>query len=85
MATTSASEVATIRLSLAGTSDVRVELYDAVGRRVRHVLEGRLEARVAHGIDLDLTGLPPAVYFIRVRVENPRGVAQASEAVSVIR
>jgi hypothetical protein len=53
-------------LVLRRSADVRVDLFDAVGRRVRAVSEGVLAAG-DHPVELDVAGLAPGVYLLRAR------------------
>lgn len=80
-----ASGSATLRVTLAGPGDVRVDLFDALGRRIRRVFSGRIEARVAHAVELDLAGLAAGQYFLHARADSPRGTFQSTAAVTVSR
>jgi hypothetical protein len=51
-------------LTLGRSEDVRVELYDAVGRRVRVIHDGAL-AGGSHAIEIDGGGLSSGVYLVR--------------------
>lgn len=62
----------TIRFDLAGEEQVRLEVFDARGRRVRTLLNGRLGAG-AHQADFEAGDLPGGVYFYRLESES--GVA----------
>ena len=72
--------VTTVRPSLDAAAGVRVEAFDALGRRVRTLLD---EVRPAgdHALRLDVGGLPPGVY--RLRAATPGGRAERS--VTVVR
>jgi len=60
-----ASRRATIRYALPERQEVRVRLYDVLGRRVRTVVAGEKEGR--HKQRLDVSGLSSGVYFLRLR------------------
>lgn len=55
---------ATAALALAETADVRVVVYDVLGRRVAVLHEGRLAAG-AHRFGLDARALPAGIYVVR--------------------
>jgi len=59
---------ATLTLSLARAQAVRVEAYDALGRRVALLHDGVLPAG-AHRLTLDGAVLPPGVYVVRAAGE----------------
>ena len=64
----------TLPLALPAASDVRVELYDLLGRRVAVVSEGRREAG-QHRMVLEGDGLASGIYVVRAVVE-PTGGAE---------
>lgn len=55
----------TLRLRLEKGSDIRVRLFDQLGRQVREISGGRLE-RGEWRIGINPEGLPPGVYFALV-------------------
>src|SRR5690606_24293577 len=55
---------ATVQLSAVGEGAVRIELYDALGRRVRILHDGPPPAD--GGVLLDRQDLPGGVYFVRL-------------------
>ncbi len=55
---------ATVALTVAAASDVRVSVYDVLGRRVAVLAEGPLNAGT-HRFALDGAGLPTGVYVVR--------------------
>jgi hypothetical protein len=63
-----ASRRATVRYALPERQEVTVRLYDVLGRRVRTVVQGKQEGRQAR--QLDVSGLPSGVYFLRLRAEG---------------
>lgn len=71
---------ATVRYVLAAAADVSVSLFDALGRRVRHLEIG---ARAPGGDELvlDTSGLAPGVYTVRLAA----GEAQATRRLTVVR
>lgn len=56
---------ATVTLEVAETRAVRVELLDALGRRVAVLADGPL-APGPHAIEVDTAGLPAGVYMVRL-------------------
>ena len=70
---------ATVRFSTETAQDVRVALYDVLGRTVRTVAEGAsVGARTA---TLDAAGLAPGVYVLRLTA----GAGYVSQTVTVVR
>jgi 5-hydroxyisourate hydrolase-like protein (transthyretin family) len=59
---------ATVRYAVPNRQDVRITLYDLLGRRVQTVVntdaEGRTEAH------LDVSGLSSGTYFLRMQTEG---------------
>lgn len=62
----------TIEVDLPKTQQVRVDIYDVLGRRTAEVYDGKMAAG-RHRIPIDGGNWPPGVYF--ARVETPNGVA----------
>ncbi len=60
-----ATATASVRLQLANPSHVRLDVLDALGRRVQTVGDARYPAGEAH-FSLALDGLAPGVYFVQV-------------------
>ena len=58
---------ATVRLGLPAPADVRVAVYDVLGRRVATLASGALAAGT-HGLPLDAAPLAPGVYVVRAEV-----------------
>ena len=58
---------ATVRLSLPAPADVRVAVYDVLGRRVATLASGALGAG-AHALPFDAAPLAPGVYVVRAEV-----------------
>ena len=58
---------ATVRLDLPAPADVRVVVYDALGRRVATLASGTLAAGT-HALPLDAAPLAPGVYVVRAEV-----------------
>jgi hypothetical protein len=56
--------ITTLTLSLEGTQDVQIGLYDITGRYVKDIAQGRMPAG-EHSIQVDAAGLPSGVYFAR--------------------
>ena len=65
----------TVALSLDAASDVRVAVFDVLGRRVATLAEGRYEAG-AHRLAFDASVLPAGVYVIRAAVGDARVLTQ---------
>jgi glycosidase len=61
-----ASVVATVSFSLPSASDVRLEVYDLLGRRVAVLVDGQLPAG-GHQSLLDAAGLSSGVYLVRLQ------------------
>lgn len=59
---------ATVRLTLAASAHVYVEVFDALGRRVARLHDGPLAAG-DHLLALDATGLPAGLYLVRAQTE----------------
>jgi len=55
----------TIRYELPGPSDVRLSVYDLLGREVSVLVNERGEAG-AHEVELNASGLSSGVYFYRI-------------------
>ncbi len=62
-----------IRFRVAEAQDVRVVLYDALGRRVRTLFEAPVEAGVYETVDIQGGDMPAGTYV--VRVEGTRAAA----------
>ena len=61
---------AEIAITLAAPEAIRVELFDALGRRVALAHDGEMSAMVRHDVTLDTRGLAPGVYVWRVAGEQ---------------
>ncbi len=70
-----ARQQATLRMEVPETTDLRVALYDLLGRRVQAVADGRYEAG-RHEWQMNLSGLPSGTYFLRLEAE---GTVQAQK------
>ena len=55
-----------IRYGLPGSSEVRLSVYDMLGREVLVLLDGTREAGM-HNVNFDASGLSSGVYFYRLR------------------
>jgi hypothetical protein len=62
-----ASRQATLRFSVPAATSVRIGVYDLLGRQVATAADGRREAG-RHEQQMDLSGLPSGMYFLRLRV-----------------
>ena len=59
------SSATTLAFAVPAAGDVRVEVFDVLGRRVAVLIDGRLPAG-AHHVRLDAAGLPSGVYVARL-------------------
>jgi len=63
-----AQSQAKVRYALPEPRDVRLELYDALGREVHTILQGKQEGRnVRH---IDVSDLPSGTYFLRLQADG---------------
>jgi hypothetical protein len=69
-----------VTLTLGRPSAVTVAVYDVLGRRVRVLASGRLDAG-RHAVAFDGSALPAGVYVVRVEA----GGAAAARTVTVLR
>lgn len=63
------SQSTTIRYSLPQEMHVRLQVYDALGRRVATLVDARQRPGL-YERDFDANGLPSGVYFLRFHVDN---------------
>jgi hypothetical protein len=63
-----AQSQATLRYAVPGQQDIKVYLYDILGRRVRTVVDGEREGRYKR--QLDISRLASGVYFLRLQSEG---------------
>ena len=63
-----AQQRATLRYAVPERQDVKIDLYDILGRRVRTVVDGKREGR--HERQLDVSRLASGVYFLRLRADG---------------
>ena len=63
-----ASGQATIRYAVPDRQDVRIALYDMLGRRVQMVTEGPAEGRTEQV--MDVSGLASGTYFLRMQTDS---------------
>jgi hypothetical protein len=73
---------ATVALTLAAPEEVRVVVYDVLGREVAVLYEGGLAAGTAR---LSLPVLPSGTYLVRVSGSDGVGNSAATRRVSVVR
>jgi hypothetical protein len=62
-----------VRFRVAEAQDVRVVLYDALGRRVRTLFEGPLEGGVYETVEVHGAELPAGTYVVRVEGARAAG------------
>ncbi len=74
-----------VLLDLPDPAHVRVEVFDAAGRRVRLSADADLSAGAGHAISLDTVSLPAGVYLYRVTASLPGGTETASGQMTVVR
>jgi len=60
------TDTATLTLIVAEPQRVRIEMYDASGRRVARIHDGPLEAGTEYRFRLDASGRSGGTYFVRV-------------------
>ncbi|MEA3311670.1 MAG: FlgD immunoglobulin-like domain containing protein, partial [candidate division WOR-3 bacterium] len=65
-----------ISFSLPEPAEVRIEVWDAAGRRVQTLFEGQSSAGT-HTINWDVSGLPSGAYFITLRTKAITRTAKA--------
>ena len=65
-----------VRFRVAAPQDVRVHLYDALGRRVRTLFDGPLDADVYETVEVSGADLPPGTYVVRVEGTLAAGSAR---------
>ena len=70
---------ATLRYAVPERQDVKIYLYDVLGRRVQTVVDGEREGR--HKRQLDTSRLASGVYFLRLRAEG----ATKTQKLTVVR
>ena len=58
---------ATIGFAVADAQEVRLELYDALGRQARSLFVGTIPANVRQEVQIDASGLPSGVYLVRLQ------------------
>jgi len=58
-----------IRYQLSSDSDVRLEVFDSIGRKVEVLVQGRVQAGV-HQIQFEASNLSSGVYFYRLQTET---------------
>jgi len=70
---------AVIRYAVPDRRQVRLDLYDVLGRRVRTLVQGPKEGRLA--VQLEASGLSSGVYFLRLRA----GATEKTRRLTVVR
>ncbi len=65
-------------LEIAEQQNVRLAVYDALGREVATLFNGSLTAGIAHEFDIDGAGLPSGVYMVRATGEQFTDVRQVT-------
>jgi hypothetical protein len=66
---------AAAHLTLHAAAEVRLEVYDALGRRLAATLPLRLDAGT-HALPLDTAALAPGVYMVRVVLGDTQQTAR---------
>lgn len=74
-----------LSLDLPNAADVRVALYDVLGREVASAPVRALEAGASQDVSLDLSALPSGVYLWRAEAALPGGTERASGRLTVVR
>ena len=80
-----ANAEAGISIDLPVAAEVRVSLYDVLGREVASVPAQALEAGTNQELKLDLSGLPSGVYLWRTEAIGVSGTERASGQLTVVR
>jgi hypothetical protein len=79
-------QVATLRYRLAEKATVTLEVYDALGRRVRTLARGETQAARGHERSFAAGALSSGVYFVRLTAEKQSGgTATKTQKVVVVR
>lgn len=68
----------TVRFRVAEAQTVRVELYDALGRRVSTLFDGYAQADRYETVRVDGSGLPSGTYVVRVTGERVQGTTRVT-------
>ena len=76
-----ASDHASVTLTSAAAGDVRVEVYDVLGRLTGVAFDGRVVVG-SNTLSVPVGALPPGTYVVRVRVQ---GGTAASRVFSIVR
>lgn len=63
-----ASQSATLRYAVPERRNIKIYLYDILGRRVQTVVDGEREGR--HKQQLNVSRLASGVHFLRLQTEN---------------
>lgn len=83
------AEQATIQLTLPHASEVHLNVYDLLGRRVARLIQDTYAAGTYHitwdGLDADGQSLPPGVYLVQGMIHTPTSTAQISTSVVRVR
>ena len=75
-------DIATVLVETDRVRDVRLVVYDAIGREVRVAFGGALAGGEQRRVTFSMAGLPAGLYFARLHVA---GLAPATRALTVIR
>ena len=67
--------ISTVSFSVPRATDVRLDLYDVMGRKVREIYRGRVEAG-RHSVRFDARGLTGGVYFVKMVADRYTSVAK---------
>ena len=79
-------QAATLRYRLAEKATVTLEVYDALGRRVRTLARGETQAARGHERSFAAGALSSGVYFVRLTAEKQSGgTATKTQKVVVVR
>jgi hypothetical protein len=63
------SQSTTVSMMLADPARVEMTMIDMMGRKVMDVFAGQMISG-PHRLDVDMSGLPVGIYFLRMAVEN---------------
>ena len=79
------SREATVAFDLPEAADVRLELYDTLGRRVAVAAEERMDAGSGRRLQVDARGLASGVYLYRLRAMMASDTVVRSGRITVVR
>lgn len=73
------SEQSIFRLKINQSQQITIDVLNLLGQKVMNIYDGKMEANVQQEITIQRIGLPPGIYFYRVKGEN--GINQVRKIV----